>query len=110
MPADREEMRAFFRRVLVEIPPARAEAVKKPEGEAAQETLRVRMRPLPARRAKLHIVEVMRDLALEDADFAGVILPVLDEFMLSRGKSEKAACLVAVTRIRHRHAEPARPA
>jgi hypothetical protein len=28
---------------------------------------------------------------------------VLGEFMLSRGKSEHDACLVAVTRIRHRH-------
>jgi hypothetical protein len=45
----------------------------------------------------------MRDLAIEDTAFAGGILPLLEEFMISRGQSERAACLVAVTRIRHRH-------
>ncbi len=100
LPATQEEMRAFFRRVLFEIPPARAEAIKKQE-EGAQEGIRVRMRPLPARRAKRYLVEVMRDLALEDPVFAAVVVPVLEEFMLSRGASERAVCLVAVTRIRH---------
>jgi len=46
---------------------------------------------------------MLRDMALDDADFAAGILPLLDEFMTSRGPSEKAACLVAVTRIRHKH-------
>jgi hypothetical protein len=67
------------------------------------------MRPLPSRRAKLYLVEVMRDLALEDIDFARIILPVLEEFMESRGQSEQAVCLVAVTRIRNRHPELAAP-
>jgi hypothetical protein len=40
---------------------------------------------------------------LEDAEFAAGVLPLLEEFMTSRGQSERAACLVAVTRIRHRH-------
>ena len=31
------------------------------------------------------------------------VLPLLEEFMSSRGLSEQAACLVAVTRIRHAH-------
>ncbi len=63
-----------------------------------------RLKPFPARKAKLALVETMRDLALEDADFARVVLPILEEFMISRGMSERAACLVAVTRIRHTHA------
>jgi hypothetical protein len=100
LPASNEEMRAFFRRVLFEIPPARAESVKKPE-EGEQQGIRVRLRPLPARRAKRYLVEVMRDLALEDVAFAAVVVPVLEEFMLSRGPSERAVCLVAVTRIKH---------
>ena len=45
----------------------------------------------------------MRDLAIEDPEFASGILPLLEEFMTSRGVSERAACLVAVTRIRHKH-------
>ena len=63
----------------------------------------VSVKPLPARRAKLDLVEVMRDLGLENQDVGGGILPLLDEFMLSRGPSERAACLVAVTRIRHKY-------
>ena len=63
-----------------------------------------RLKPFPARKAKIALVETMRDLALEDADFARVVLPILEEFMVSRGRSERAACLVAVTRIRHTHA------
>jgi hypothetical protein len=47
----------------------------------------------------------MRDLALEEANFARGVLPLLEEFMTSRGPSEQAACLVAVTRIRHAHPE-----
>ena len=45
----------------------------------------------------------MRDLALEDVNFAKVILPVFEEFMTTRGQSEFAATLVAVTRIKHAH-------
>ncbi|HKB35277.1 MAG TPA: BRCT domain-containing protein, partial [Gemmataceae bacterium] len=60
LPTDPESMRAFFRRILFEIPPGRSES-KKGEGEDAGITIRVK--PLPARRAKLHLVEVMRDLA-----------------------------------------------
>jgi hypothetical protein len=95
-PAGGEGMQTFLRRILFEIPPGRLEPSKIDEPEGIQ----IRMKPLPARRAKLALVEVMRDLALEDRDFARAVLPVLEEFMTSRGKSEHDACLVAVTRIR----------
>ena len=45
---------------------------------------------MPSRRAKLELIQVMRDLAVEDTAFAGVISPVLEEFMGSRGRSEHA--------------------
>jgi len=61
------------------------------------------LKPLPARKAKLALVETIRDLATGDEPFARVVLPVLEEFMASRGASEQAAALVAVTRIRHAH-------
>ena len=77
--------------------PARRRARRQGVGE--------RLKPLPARKAKLALVEVMRDLALEDAAFARGVLPLVEEFMISRGASERAACLVAVTRIRHTHPE-----
>ena len=47
----------------------------------------------------------MRDMALEQKDFAAGVLPLLDEFLVSRGRSEREACLVAVTRVRHKYPE-----
>jgi hypothetical protein len=46
---------------------------------------------------------VTRSLAVRDAAFAAVITPLFEEFMGSRGDSEKKACLVALTRIRRAH-------
>jgi hypothetical protein len=97
-PAGRQSLADFLRRVLFEVPPGRPEPLPAEAAAAAH-----RLKPLPARRAKLELVEVLRDLALEDADFAAGVLPLLEEFMTSRGQSERAACLVAVTRIRHTH-------
>jgi hypothetical protein len=97
LPASPRGLWAFLRRTLFEVPPPRP--AKRSEAEEAGD----RLRPLPARRAKLALVETMRDLALEDEAFARGVLPLLEEFMVSRGQSEQAACLVAVTRIRHAH-------
>jgi hypothetical protein len=97
-PADQPSLAQFLRRALFEVPPGRPEASPV---EAAEGT--PRLKPLPARKAKVELVEVMRDLALEEAEFAAGVLPLLEEFMTSRGQSERAACLVAVTRIRHAH-------
>jgi hypothetical protein len=95
-PANRQSLAQFLRRVLFEVPPARP-------APSAEASAAARLKPLPARRAKLELVEVLRDLALEDAEFAAHVLPLLQEFMTSRGSSERAACLVALTRIRHTH-------
>jgi hypothetical protein len=100
LPAEPPSLNAFLRRILFEIPPGRSE----PSKDGA-EGITLRLKPLPARKAKLSLIEVMRDLALEDADFAKGVLPLLEEFMASRGRSEHDACLVAVTRIRQQHAE-----
>jgi hypothetical protein len=92
-PSGPQSLAEFLRRILFEVPPGPPPPVAKGLP---------RLKPLPARRAKLELIEVMRDLALEDPAFASGVLPLLLEFMTSRGQSEKAACLVAVTRIRHR--------
>jgi hypothetical protein len=103
LPAEKPSLSAFLRRALFEIPPGRPEGGPAAvPGQQAQQQGR-RLKPLPARKAKLSLVEVMRDLALEDGAFATGILPLLEEFMVSRGVSERAACLVAITRIGHRH-------
>jgi hypothetical protein len=101
-PANPPTLAAFLRRILFEIPPGRLEK-RKEEDEEEGEGIRVRLKPLPARKAKLASVEVLRDLALEDSAFARGVLPLLQEFMSSRGPSERDACLVAVTRIRKAH-------
>jgi hypothetical protein len=93
-PAEPRDLWSMLRRSLFELPPARPE-----KGDASGTG--EKLKPLPARRAKLALVEVVRDLALEDEAFARGALPLLEEFLPSRGASERDACLVAVTRIRH---------
>lgn len=99
LPTEQVGLEKFLRRILFEIPPGRMESSKTPS-----EGILKRMKPLPARKAKLSLIEMMRDLALEEKPFAEGLLPLLEEFMQSHGKSEQEACLVAITRIKHRHA------
>ncbi len=94
-PAGDSQMTWFLRRVLFEIPPGRMEPASEEDKAIFQ-----KLKPLPARKAKLSLVDVMRDLALEDAKFAEAVLPVFTEFMGSYGIAERNACLVAVTRIK----------
>lgn len=98
LPAQQLQIQDLLRRVLFELPPGPPPKTTK----SATDDM-VKLRPLPARKSKLNLVETIRDLAVEDAGFAEVVLPVLTEFMDSRGKSEQAACIVAVTRIRAAH-------
>ncbi len=98
-PAPQPTLAEFLRRVLFELPPGPPEKSKIDAEEGEKKV--VTTKPIPARRAKLDAVETMRDLALDDATFAKGVLPLLEEFMTSRGVSERAACLVAVTRIKN---------
>ncbi|MBX2799199.1 MAG: hypothetical protein KTR31_16110 [Myxococcales bacterium] len=102
-PAEQGDVRAFLRRSLFGIPPARLPKKSSTDG----------LRPLPARRAKLALIEVCRDLALDDREFAARVTPLFQEFLGSRGQAESAACLVALTRIRARWSDlgglPANP-
>jgi hypothetical protein len=85
--------------VLFTVPPGRLPKGSAPPAAPPAGAKPVKGRPLPARKAKLLLLETLRDLAVEDAAFAGVLLPLLREFVVSRGPSERAACLVAITRI-----------
>ncbi len=93
-PADDAQLQELLRRMLFEVPPGRP---PKEEPSASDEI--VKLKPLSARKSKLNLIETMRDLAIEDATFAQRVLPLFREFKQSRGKSEQAACLVAITRI-----------
>ncbi|WP_428264388.1 hypothetical protein [Haliangium sp.] len=91
-----EALRQFVRTVLFGLPPGRMER-REGSGDALPE------RPLPASEAKRRLVEVVRDMAVEDAAFADVVVPVLEEFMASQAKGEWHACVAALARIRHAH-------
>ena len=93
LPAEIEELQAFLRQILFTLPPGR---LPRRRGERL-------LKPLAARKAKLGLIEVLRDLAVDDGEIAGALSPVLQEFMHSRGKSEHAACLVALTRLKAAH-------
>ena len=126
LPASGEELRQFLRRTLFELPPGRLPPERRDgqeddgasdKGKAGDgQPSRPRLRPVPARKGKLALIETLRDVAVGDAAFAAVVLPLLEEFLSGRGQSEFAATLVAVTQIRHAHAsfaaaaEAARPA
>ena len=86
--------------MLFEIPPGRPERTPGPKIEIAKKLPR-----LPARKAKLNLVETFRDVAMEDLEFAQCVFPLLDEFTESRGKSEQAACIVATTRLTRKYPE-----
>lgn len=89
-------LRLFLRTVMFGLPPGRMER-RELSGEALPD------RALPASVAKRRLLEVVRDLALEEESFARMALPVLEEFMHSQAKGEWQACVAALAHIRHRH-------
>ncbi|MEO7327930.1 MAG: BRCT domain-containing protein, partial [Minicystis sp.] len=99
-PASDAALRDFVRRILFTVSPGR---LPKASAEATRARKAEKLRPLPARKAKLGLIEVIRDLAIEEAGFAAIVRPLFAEFMASRGESEHAACLVALTRIDKAH-------
>ncbi|MGB0845848.1 MAG: BRCT domain-containing protein [Thiolinea sp.] len=92
-PASKAELQQLLQRWLYELPP----------GRLSGERLKTTLKPLSASAAKKALIETLRDLALEDIAFAEMVLPLFSNFTRSRGAMEQAACLVAVTRIRHQH-------
>ncbi|AUI86701.1 hypothetical protein BS333_10040 [Vibrio azureus] len=88
----------WFRQVLFTIPSGRHP--KMSNGNLAE----LKIKPLPSRQAKRKLLESLRDVAIEQIkdhkfDFAHALLTLLEEFIATHGKSEYAACLVAITRI-----------
>ncbi|MEZ4433564.1 MAG: BRCT domain-containing protein [bacterium] len=104
-PAEPEELRGFLRRTLFGIPPARLpkarEEQRAEQGDDKGGTKR--LKPLSAHAAKKALIEVVRDLAVEDATFAAHVVAPLRVFTRSRGLTERAACIVALARIRAAH-------
>lgn len=91
---DADALRGFLRYVMFGTPPGRAaEAIDDAGGR----------RRLSASVAKRNVVEVVRDLGVEDAAFAAAVAPVLAELTGSIAKTEWQACLAALVRLRAAH-------
>jgi hypothetical protein len=90
-----ESLRQFLRTVLFGLPPGR---VERREPIAGLPTRR-----LSASEGKRRLIEVVRDLAVEDREFASIAVAVLDEFMHSHARGEWQGCVAALARIRSTH-------
>lgn len=102
--ADLEALRQFARVVLFGLPPGRV-GEREPLAPGAPQP----ERPLPASVAKKRLIEAMRDIALDDIDFARAIAPVLVEFTESTAKGEWQASVQALTALRAKHGPEAMP-
>ncbi len=90
---DVETLRSFLRNVLFAVPPGRsAEARSGAVG-----------RRISSGEAKCRLVEIVRDLGIEDAAFAQLVAPILLEFTGSIAKTEWQVCLAAFMRLRRAH-------
>ena len=104
-PSEQLSLRNLLRKSLFEIPKGRITSNNAPkvahpdENISADNSRKVRL--IPTSKAKLALIETIRDIALEDSQFAEYIFPLFEEFKQSIGLSEQAACLVASTRIKH---------
>lgn len=87
-----EALRGFLRRVLYGIAPGRME-----RRESAA------VRKIPASVAKRNVIEVVRDMGVEDVVFARLAAPVLGEFTGSLARGEWQACLSALAFLRSAH-------
>ncbi|MCU0654458.1 MAG: hypothetical protein MUF64_03950 [Polyangiaceae bacterium] len=90
---DVEALRGLLRRLLFGLPPGRS-----PAGDS--ETKR---RHVSASVIKKNIVELVRDLGAEDAAFAALVAPVLQEFSGSLARGEWQSCLAALTHLHRAH-------
>ncbi len=91
--ANVDALRTFVRRMLFGLPPGRSK-----EGREGMV-----QRRLSASTAKRRIIELVRDLGLEDQAFARVVAPVLDEFTGSLAKGEWQSCLASLVQLRAAH-------
>jgi hypothetical protein len=88
-----EALRTFLRRMLFGLPPGRSK-------EAREDVV---ARRLPASAAKRRMIELVRDLGLQEESFARTVSPVLGEFTGSMAKGEWQGCLASLVRLRAAH-------
>lgn len=92
---DVEALRGLLRRLLFGLPP----------GRSAQPSEGRRGGHVSAGVIKRNIVDLVRDLGVEDPAFAALVAPVLQEFTGSLAVGEWQACLAALARLQSAHPE-----
>lgn len=114
---DLTALRQFVRDVLFGLPPGRMEkrdAAPEPskpskdasgKGAKAGKAKALPERPLAASVAKQRLIETLRELAIEDREFAAAVAPVLGEFAHSQAKGERHSALAALVALRAAHPE-----
>jgi hypothetical protein len=94
---DVEALRGFLRRVLFALPPGRSMEARDDKS----------FRRIPSSVAKARVIEIVRDLAVEDVAFANAVRPLLEEMTGSLAQGEWQACLQALCAIDAAHGRPA---
>jgi hypothetical protein len=92
-----QALQQFLRVVLYGLPPGRMER------RATNVTEQMPERALPASESKRRLLGIVRDLALEQHDFAVLIIPVLVAFQHSQAKGEWQSVITTLMRIRQKH-------
>jgi hypothetical protein len=91
--ADDEALRWFLRRVMFALPPGRSMEAKE-DGA---------FRRISSSVAKRRVVQIVRDLAVEDKGFTDLVRPLLQEMSASIADGEWQACLQALCAIDAAH-------
>ncbi len=94
--ADDAALQRFLRRVLFALPPGRSMEARE-DGAFKRISSSV---------AKRRVVEIVRDLAVDDAEFAALARPILTEMTASIADGEWQACLQALCAIDAKHGRP----
>lgn len=97
--ADDEALRWFLRRVMFALPPGRSMEAKEDNA----------YKRISSSVAKRRVVQIVRDLAVEDEAFAVLVRPILTEMSASIADGEWQACLQALCAIDAVHGRPSAP-
>ncbi len=95
--ADDDALRWFLRRVMFALPPGRCMEAKE-DGA---------FRRISSSVAKRRVVQIVRDLAVEDRAFTDLVRPLLEEMSASIADGEWQACLQALCAIDAAHSSAA---
>jgi hypothetical protein len=94
--SDDEALRWFLRRVMFALPPGRSMEAKEDNA----------YKRISSSVAKRRVVQIVRDLAVEDEGFARLVRPLLEEMSASIADGEWQACLQALCAIDAAHGRP----